>query len=175
MAMEREASRVESAQYPARLRESRLTFRERISLGIHRVRKTISNSLWLFADYEYRPEKTLWTLITLLIINTELNYSIIHWQQDALDPASEEVYLQKDSDPWTGTPREYPSFNPIIFALDTLIPALDLGQETAWQPNWRNPFGIAYALYLYIVHMLFGLLLIGVPVAGIGKRLSDDI
>ena len=90
-------------------------------------------------------------------------------------PASEEVYLQEDSDPWIGTSREYPNFNPMIFALYTLIPALDLGQETNWQPNWRNPFGIAYALYLYIVHMFFGLQLIGVLVAGTGKRLSDDI
>lgn len=99
VAMGHEASRVESAQHRARLKESRLTFRERISLGIRRVRKTISNSLWWFADYGYRPEKTLWTLITLLIINIGLNYSIIHWQQDALVPASEEVYLQEDSDP----------------------------------------------------------------------------
>lgn len=175
VAMEREASKVESAQRRARLKESGLTFRERIALGIRRVRKTISNSLWWFADYGYRPEKTLWTLITLLIINIGLNFAILHWHQDALVPASEEVYLQEDSDPWIGTPREYPSFNPVIFALDTLIPALDLGQEAAWQPNWRNPLGIAYALYLYIVHMFFGLLLIGVLVAEIGKRLSDEI
>ena len=63
----------------------------------------------------------------------------------------------------------------MIFALYNLIPALDLGQETNWQPNWRNPFGIVYALYLYIVHMFFGLHLIGVLVAGTGKRMSDDI
>ena len=93
----------------------------------------------------------------------------------ALVPASEEVNLEEDSDPWIGTSREYPNFNPTIFALYTLIPALDLGQATNWQPSWRNPFGIAYALYLYIVHMFFGLHLIGVLVTGIGKRLSDDI
>ena len=173
--MEREDSRVESAQHRARLKESGLTFRERISLGIRLVHKAISNSFWWFADYGYRPEKTLWTLIALLIINIGLNYSILHWQQDPLIPASEESYLQEDSDPWIGTPREYPSLNTIIFALDTLIPALDLGQETAWQPNWRNTFGIAYALFLYIVHIFFAFILIGMLVAGIGKRLSDDI
>ena len=129
-AMEREDSRVEYAQHRARLKESGLTFRERISLRIQLVSKAISNSLWWFADYGYRPGKTLWTLIALLLINNGLNYSILHWQQDPLVPASEESHLKENSGPWTGTPREYPSFNPIIVALDTLIPALDLGQET---------------------------------------------
>lgn len=131
--------------------------------------------MWWFADYGYRPEKTLWTLLTLLLLNIGLNLVILYWQQDAIVPALEEVYLQDDKDPRKGTPRGYPSFNPLVFALDTLIPALDLGQENAWQPNWKNPFGIAYAIYLYIVHMFFGLLLIGVLVAGISKRLSDEI
>ena len=105
VAMEREDSRVESAQHRARLKESGLTFRERISLGIRLASKAISNSLWWFTDYGYRPGKTLWTLIALLIINIGLNYSILHWQQDPLVPASEESHLQEDSDPWIGTPR----------------------------------------------------------------------
>jgi len=131
--------------------------------------------LWWLADYGYRPEKTLWTLLTLLLLNIGLNLVILYWQQDAIVPALEEVYLQDDKDPRKGTPRGYPSFNPLVFALDTLIPALDLGQENAWQPKWKNPFGIAYAIYLYIVHMFIGLLLIVVLVAGISKRLSDEI
>lgn len=175
VAMEREASQVEVKQHRARLKESGLSLFKRASLMGRRLRRSISNSLWWFADYGYRPEKTLWTLLTLLVLNIGLNVAILYWQQDAIVPALEEVYLQDDKDPWKGTPREYPSFNPLVFALDTLIPALDLGQETAWQPNWKNPFGIAYAIYLYIVHMFFGLLLIGVLVAGISKRLSDEI
>ncbi len=175
VAMEREASQVEVKQHRARLKESGLSPFKRLALIGRRFRRSISNSLWWFADYGYRPEKTLWTLLTLLLLNIGLNLVILYWQQDAIVPALEEVYLQDDKDPWKGTPREYPSFNPLVFALDTLIPALDLGQETAWQPNWKNPFGIVYAIYLYIVHMFFGLLLIGVLVAGISKRLSDEI
>ena len=89
----------------------------------------ISNSLCWFADYGYRPEKTLWTLLTLLLLNIGLNLVILYWQQDAIVPALEEVYLQDDKDPWTEKPREYPSFNPLIFALDTLIRGVVLGQE----------------------------------------------
>ncbi len=175
VAMEREASQVEAKQHRARLSESGLSAWDRVTLMGKRFRRTVSNSLWWFADYGYRPEKALWTLIVLLLVNVGLNVAILYWQQDAIVPALEEVYLQDDKDPWQGTPREYPSFNPLVFALDTLIPALDLGQENAWQPNWKNPFGIAYAIYLYIIHMFFGLLLIGVLVAGISKRLSDEI
>jgi len=175
VAMEREASRVEARQHQARVKDSGLTVLKRIGLTVRRFRRTVSNSLWWFADYGYRPEKTLWTLLALLLLNIGLNVGILCWQQDAIVPALEEVYLQDDKNPWEGTPREYPDFNPLVFALDTLIPALDLGQENAWQPNWKNPFGIAYAIYLYIVHMFFGLLLIGVLVAGISKRLSDEI
>ncbi len=175
VAMEKEASQVEVKQHRARLKESGVSLWHRLSLMGKRFRRTISNSLWWFADYGYRPEKTLWTLLALLLLNIGLNVVILYWQQDAIVPALEEVYLQDDKNPWEGTPREYPSFNPLVFALDTLIPALDLGQENAWQPNWKNPFGIAYAIYLYIVHMFFGLLLIGVLVAGISKRLSDEI
>lgn len=175
VAMEKEASKVETEQHRSRLAESGLTFGERLSLSRRRLRRAISNGLWWFADYGYRPEKTLWTLLALLALNIGINTAILYWKQDTLVPASEEVYLHEDQDPWRGTPKEYPNFNPLVFALDSLIPALDLGQETAWQPNWKNPWGIAYAIYLYVIHMFFGLLLIGVLVAGIGKRLSDDI
>jgi hypothetical protein len=55
--------------------------------------------------------------------------AIRHRQQNAIVSALEEVYLQDDKDPWTEKPREYPNFNPLIFALDTLIPGFFLGLE----------------------------------------------
>lgn len=91
----------------------------------------ISNPLCWFADYGYRPEKTLWTFLILYPLDIGLNVAILILQQDAIVPALEEVFLQGDKDPWTKTPRVYPSFNPLIFALDALIPAVGLGREIA--------------------------------------------
>jgi|GEM_PF-838567 len=175
VSMEKEAERVDAEQHRARLHKSGLTFFERILLTGRRIRRTLSTSLWWFADYGYRPEKTFWSLLVLLLVNIGANAAIMVWHQDALVPALEEVYLHEAADPWNGTPTEYPRFRPIVYALDTLVPALDLGQENAWQPNWNNTFGIIYGFYLYLGHMFFGLLLIGVLVAGITKRLTDDL
>lgn len=172
--MEREAKRVEAEQYVERLRAKDLKAGERGYLRFRRLRGRVTDALWWFTDYGHRPEKVFWALVILLALNVSINCGIKWGDQTAIVPALEEVYASGEYNPWAGSPKEYPSFNPFIYALDTLLPMLDLGQERAWQPNWRHPIGIAYAFYLYWIHMFFGLLLIGTFVAGVSKRLTDN-
>ncbi|HRJ60290.1 MAG TPA: hypothetical protein PKZ97_00600 [Azospirillaceae bacterium] len=61
-------------------------------------------------------------------------------------------------------PIEYTPFSPFWYALDTLIPLVDLGQETAWSPSpidqsvFKDPWGWAVLIYLY-AHIIMGWLL----------------
>lgn len=58
-------------------------------------------------------------------------------------------------------PIEYTPFSPFWYALDTLIPLVDLGQETAWSPSpidqsvIKDPWGWAVLIYLYL-HIIMG-------------------
>jgi hypothetical protein len=58
-------------------------------------------------------------------------------------------------------PIEYTPFSPFWYAVDTLIPLVDLGQETAWSPSpidqsvIKDPWGWAVLIYLY-VHIIMG-------------------
>ena len=175
VSMERESGRVEQQQHRDKVCAPDCGILRACRLRVLRVRRVVVRGLWRFADYGYRPEKTLWTLFALLLLNIGLNVLIVCQYQPALVPAVTDVYLLESSDPWQGTPPEYPAFNPVVYALDTLIPPLDLGQARAWQPNWQDTWGKRYAWYLYLGHMFCGLLLIGVLVAGITKRLTINL
>lgn len=58
-------------------------------------------------------------------------------------------------------PIEYTPFSPFWYALDTLIPLVDLGQESAWSPSpidqsvFKDPWGWAVLIYLY-AHIIMG-------------------
>ncbi len=56
-------------------------------------------------------------------------------------------------------PSGYPTFDPFIFSLDTLLPIVDFHQETYWQPR-AGP----YRLYMWI-HIAFGWMLTTIAVA----------
>jgi hypothetical protein len=45
----------------------------------------------------------------------------------------------------------YPKFNPWMFALDAILPALDTGQATAWVPDVRHPAGYAAKAFTYLL------------------------
>jgi hypothetical protein len=44
------------------------------------------------------------------------------------------IYVSDQYIDLKSVPFEYPEFNAFLYALDTLIPVLDLGQERAWGP-----------------------------------------
>lgn len=55
----------------------------------------------------------------------------------------------------------FPDFNPFMFVVDTLLPAVDTGQRDFWAPDGRKPIGAlarAYAYFLTIMGWALGLL-----------------
>jgi hypothetical protein len=47
----------------------------------------------------------------------------------------------------------YPAFNPLMFALDALLPAVDTGQRGFWSPDTRTPVGAAAKGAVYLLTM----------------------
>jgi len=75
-------------------------------------------------------------------------------------------------------PTEYTPFNAFWYALDTLIPLIDLGQERAWSPSpfgtlRDDPVGWAVLGYLY-VHILLGWTLSTLTVVALTGLIKRD-
>jgi hypothetical protein len=47
----------------------------------------------------------------------------------------------------------YPAFNPLMFALDALLPAVDTGQRGFWSPDTRSPVGWLAKGVVYLLTM----------------------
>ncbi|HEY2106150.1 MAG TPA: hypothetical protein VGH29_10230 [Candidatus Binataceae bacterium] len=84
------------------------------------------------------------------------------YKEGVVMPASENVYDQFRQ---TGTlPQSYPSFNPLIYSLDTFLPLTDFHQEDYWYPNphrncrsFRRPEPCGTVLHWYLgFHILAG-------------------
>lgn len=69
---------------------------------------------------------------------------------------------------------DHPAFYSLIYSLDTLIPIVNLGQESAWTPNVDDgrPFGLIAQVYWWF-HTLAGWViasLLAVTLSGIFRR-----
>ncbi len=164
IAMEKESDRVERAFGPG----------ERARPGlIRRTASRLIRSLWWFADYGHRPQKVLWPIVILILANAVTNYVLIKVHPAAFVTQSQDI-MMAEHDPDPNSLPEHPLFDSLTFAIDTFVPGLEFGQETAWQPNWHDQVGRFYALYLYLFHMTAGLVLTGVLVAGVTKKLTEE-
>lgn len=76
-------------------------------------------------------------------------------------------------------PIEYTPFSPFWYTLDTLIPLVDLGQESAWSPSPINSsicedfWGWLVLGYLY-VHIIFGWILTTLTVVALSGIIKKD-
>lgn len=100
---------------------------------------------WMFG-YGHRPGRALWWALGIVIATAFLFNTIYTHHQMA--PASG-VVLTSDAwiaaveagdtplDTWenSATSVDYPTFQPILYALDLFIPLDALGQESAWAPS----------------------------------------
>ncbi len=164
VAMEKEFDRVERAFGRG----------ERARPGlVRRVASRLIRALWWFADYGYRPQKVLWPIVILIGLNATTNYLLIKLHPTAFITQSQDIMLSEPKQSPESLP-EHPIFDSLTFSIDTFVPGLEFGQQTAWQPNWHDPLGRLYALYLYLFHMTAGLILTGVLVAGVTKKLTED-
>lgn len=153
----------------------------------HRIGDVI---LGAFVGYGYKPWRGFWWLIGLLITGFcifSLAAPMAEGGTGVIKPAAPvvfdnklarctpdfyhpgqacETFIEKIEPLETHRiyyflPIEYTPFSPLWYALDTLIPLVDLGQESAWSPSpidqgvFKDPWGWAVLIYLY-VHIIMG-------------------
>lgn len=98
----------------------------------------------LVIGYGYDPKRPLYWSLALILVGSVL--ASLGWQQGAITPASDQILTSGDwlaamaLDPvsptrhWlsSASAQHYEEFSPFLFALDTYLPVMDLGQEKAW-------------------------------------------
>jgi len=70
-------------------------------------------------------------------------------------------------------PEGYPRFSPIIYALDVMLPIVDIAQETHWRPRGKDNWYHRKLLYFNRIYLLMGWLLTSIGVAGLTGLISD--
>lgn len=98
----------------------------------------------LVIGYGYDPKRPLYWSLALILVGSVL--ASLGWQQGVITPASDQILTSEDwlaamaLDPvsptrhWlsSASAQHYEEFSPFLFALDTYLPVMDLGQEKAW-------------------------------------------
>ena len=72
-----------------------------------------------------------------------------------MQPSKERVYMDDSYKVLHMMPPEYPTFNPIVYSLDTLLPIVSLHQEDYWLPDANKPCGTTIRWYFW-VHIALG-------------------
>lgn len=103
--------------------------------------------------YGYDPRRPLYWTVALVCLGWVLaDYG---WQQGVFTPAATQILVSDDwrtamqvnaahpTAEWltTQSARHYEEFSPFLFALDTYLPVMDLGQEKAWGLTTGTPLG----------------------------------
>jgi hypothetical protein len=87
--------------------------------------------------------------------------------------AKERVYMDESYVASHTLPVEYPEFNALVFSIDTLIPFVDLHQETYWEPASDGWVGGGFRFYLWL-HIIAGWVFTTVAVAGFTGLIKKD-
>lgn len=135
--------------------------------------------------------RSIWTLLALVVMMAGL--SLATWNAGDFAPNSDVVLV---SEGWTrianapggldinaaaiwssetGAGRDYETFNPLSYAVDVVLPLVELGQEAAWAPSpARGPLGW-FAHHAQKVFVLLGWIVAAIfagAVTGVIRR--DD-
>jgi hypothetical protein len=119
--------------------------------------------LGLTVAYGYQPWRALVPLVVLFVLGLFLFSR----------PAAQEVMVHpstKNEAPISAAAchEPYPCFSPSIYVLDTLLPIVDLHQESNWVPARPRPWGVWYEVLTWVL-IAFGWILTTAVVAGIGS------
>jgi hypothetical protein len=113
--------------------------------------------------YGYKPWRALVGLIVLFGVG---------WISFALPPAQNvmvhEPHNIEGPKHAADCHEDYPCFSPLVYSLDTLLPIVDLHQESNWVPASERPWGLAYEILTWVLIAL-GWILTTAVVAGIGS------
>jgi hypothetical protein len=119
--------------------------------------------LGLTVAYGYQPWRALLGLVVLFLLG---------WLAFSL-PAAQQVMVHAPHNitgPISATAchKNYPCFFPAVYALDTLLPIVDLHQESNWVPASHRPWGVWYEVLTWVL-IAAGWILTTAVVAGIGS------
>ncbi len=70
-------------------------------------------------------------------------------------------------------PADYPEFNSFVYAVDTILPTVDLHQENYWLPSGDKRWGWFFRLYLWL-YIIAVWVLTSVAVAGLTPLIRKD-
>jgi hypothetical protein len=165
--------------------------RQRLARSTPAGRRWISWLLHKTADYGFNPWKTVSISIAVILLFAGF-YS---WGVSACDGYgvwSATPGACGDAPPFAAVrygdirpgiaEHAYPSFNSIMYSLDTFVPLLDLGAESYWHANTRArlPVGnvglaVGWLLYLgVVIERFLGAVLIAIAVTGFTGLLTRD-
>jgi hypothetical protein len=137
------------------------------------------------AGYGYRPSLSLKYLVGLMLVgmvvfggadllgavkpNSARVWHLPEWERCVDNPISPKwCYLLSDKG------ESYPTFNPFIYSVDTLLPIVDLEMQGAWIPDDRASWwGIGARAYLWL-HIALGWFFSLLAVAGFSGLIKPD-
>tara|TARA_R110001592_G_scaffold6534_3_gene35089 strand:+ start:1165 stop:2790 length:1626 start_codon:yes stop_codon:yes gene_type:complete len=151
--------------------------------------------LWIagpLIKYGYKPWRALYCALGVFA----LSVFVFAYAFDAghMEPSKERVYLhecyqlEEPSQPCAGwerparwwvlaspyrLPVDYPAFNPITYSLDTIIPIVDLHQESYWLPRDTKPGGWFFRAWHWL-HIGLGWMLTTLFVTGLTGIVKKD-
>lgn len=151
--------------------------------------------LWIagpLIKYGYKPWRALYYALGVFAASV----FVFAYAFDAghMEPSKERVYLhecyqlEKPSQPCAGwerparwwvlaspyrLPVDYPAFNPITYSLDTIIPIVDLHQESYWLPRDTKPWGGVFRAWHWL-HIGLGWMLTTLFVTGLTGIVKKD-
>jgi hypothetical protein len=117
----------------------------------------------LTVAYGYQPWRALVPLVVFFLLG---------WFLFTLPPAQEVMVHSstniKGAISAAVCHEPYPCFSPPVYVLDTLLPIVDLHQESKWAPARPQPWGVWYEVLTYLL-IASGWILTTAVVAGIGS------
>jgi hypothetical protein len=124
--------------------------------------KVWNRFLGLTLAYGYQPWRALVPLVVFFLIG---------WVLFTLPPAQEAMVHPtsniKGPTSAAACHEFHPCFSPPVYVLDTLLPIIDLHQESNWVPARPRPWGVWYEVLTWVL-IVFGWILTTAVVAGIG-------
>ena len=98
---------------------------------VKRRKKVSGFLLHMLIGYGYRPGKSVWTLLVLMLTG-----ALVFWEADSdkamvpTDATAATSYLATNQ-----LPAGYPTFNAVVYSADVLLPIIDFQQDSKWRPN----------------------------------------
>jgi len=136
----------------------------------YRKRAWLGFSKWTIG-YGYRPWLTLAWLIGIIVVGTGI-FKLAD-TTDYMHIAKERVYMDATYIESRELPPEYPEFNSFVYAVDVLIPFVDLHQENYWEPKAEGFWGGALRFYFWF-QITAGWVLASMAAAGLTGLIKKD-